>query len=188
MWGKMISLPYEDHGWWFISRITGNLLHSIHPPPIYFKLPLIVSDALKYCDSPYECGWSPRHIQTELSSEKLKRLTRADETLFSLGNAKFLLSILYSGFSMPIFNTTRHAFGAISELPNHQGNSLDKCFQRTLLAAKTSASFPRTGVIFIGADLSSNEMHAWIIEDGQQPDYQDRSWINYRPLLAITKS
>jgi len=29
-------------------------------------------------------------------------------------------------------------------------------------------------------------MHAWIIENNSQPDFEDRAWINYRPLLAIT--
>jgi hypothetical protein len=28
-------------------------------------------------------------------------------------------------------------------------------------------------------------MHAWIIENGTQPDPQDREWILYRPLLAL---
>jgi len=41
-------------------------------------------------------------------------------------------------------------------------------------------------VLFIGAEIATYNMHAWIIEDNEQPDFEDRVWINYRPLLAIT--
>jgi hypothetical protein len=60
-----------------------------------------------------------------------------------------------------------------------------RCLQRCLSVAKTSSSFQKSGVIFIGALLPLREMHAWIIEDGQQPDNEDRDWINFTPLLAL---
>ena len=188
MWGWAYSLPFHGDGWWYISRFTGSLLHSTHPPPFIGRPIASVIQALEYCNDPYQCEWTPNTDTKKLSIAEMKCLTRADEALFKLGNSNFLLSILYSGLKEPIFDTTKQAFSAIANLPNHQGEVLDKCFQRTLLAAKTSRSFSHGGVIFIGADLSSLEMHAWIIENGQQPDHEDRSWINYRPLLAIVNS
>ena len=59
------------------------------------------------------------------------------------------------------------------------------CLQRAFLASKISKSFEANGVIFIGAFLPTGDMHAWIIENGIQPDSDDRGWINYRPLLAL---
>jgi hypothetical protein len=58
--------------------------------------------------------------------------------------------------------------------------------QRCLLAAKISSSFKKNGVLFIGFSSSIKDMHAWIIEGNIQPDFDDRVWINYKPLLAIT--
>ena len=47
-------------------------------------------------------------------------------------------------------------------------------------------NFKKNGVLFIGAQLPLKSLHAWIIEDNFQPDRDDRQWINYRPLLALT--
>jgi hypothetical protein len=55
-----------------------------------------------------------------------------------------------------------------------------------LTVAKCSNSFKKNGVIFIGAHLPLKDMHAWIIEGNHQPDNEDRQWINYVPLMAIT--
>lgn len=188
MWGWAYSLPYHSDGWWYVSRLTGNLIHSTHPPPFIGLPKASVTQAIEYCNDPYQCEWSPRPHSKKLSIAEMKALNRANDILFKIGNSNFLLSILYASIKEPIFDTTKQAFSAIATLPKHQGEALDRCLQRTLLAAKTSRSFSRGGVIFIGADLSSLEMHAWIIENGQQPDHEDRSWINYRPLLAIVNS
>ncbi len=61
----------------------------------------------------------------------------------------------------------------------------DLCLPRALFAASTSELFPQNGVILIGAFLPSRSMHAWLIEDGQQPDPYDAIWINYEPLAAL---
>lgn len=50
---------------------------------------------------------------------------------------------------------------------------------------KTSKTFKKDGILFIGASLPSGKMHAWIIENGIQPDRLDRNWIMYRPMLAL---
>jgi hypothetical protein len=61
----------------------------------------------------------------------------------------------------------------------------ESCLQKALTVAKTSKKFKTHGVLFIGAQLPLKNMHAWIIEDGIQPDQADRNWINYLPLLAL---
>jgi len=40
-------------------------------------------------------------------------------------------------------------------------------------------------VIFIGVFLPSKSMHAWIIEDGIQPDPSDTMWINFQPVAVL---
>ena len=61
----------------------------------------------------------------------------------------------------------------------------ESCLQKALTVAKVSKKFKSHGVLFIGAQLPLKSMHAWIIEDGIQPDQSDRKWINYLPLLAL---
>lgn len=76
----------------------------------------------------------------------------------------------------------------VGGLPDQQVNRTSLCLQRSLLVAKVSQSFKERGVIFVGASLHTGDMHAWIIEDGEQPDAEDRDWVNYRPLLALVGS
>jgi hypothetical protein len=106
------------------------------------------------------------------------------ERLVSLGNKNFFASLLYARLKMPIFNTTSQAMAAIALIDDEKKNRESRCLQRCLLAIKTSRSFDGQGVLFIGAMLETLEMHAWIIEAGNQPDHEDRSWINHRPLVA----
>ena len=82
-----------------------------------------------------------------------------------------------------MFDSTEQAISKIAELYNAAAGS--DCLQKTLLAAKTSRSFASDGVLFIGANLPTGNMHAWIIEKKTQPDPADRHWISYQPLVAI---
>lgn len=59
------------------------------------------------------------------------------------------------------------------------------CLPRSIFAAASSKTFEKNGVIFIGVFLPSNSMHAWIIEDGVQPDPWDTIWTNFQPVAAI---
>jgi len=182
-------LPYwQDGEWWFVSPWSGSLYRSSLYPhwAEVVILPQKVKDALAICNEPFSCRWSPGLDQRLFETGKDNRLTlkRLARTLVVLGNKRFLLSTICAGFNFGILHTTRQAFAAVSSL---QGLSSadDACLQRSLLAAMTSRSFVESGVLFIGAELSTAEMHAWIIENGEQPDAEDRTWINYRPLLAM---
>jgi len=178
-------VPTEIHRhWWWISRHSGNLLRSQSRPVFRGAMdyPRHLHSALEICANPYECTWSPNPAEVKgyISDKMLSSIYRR---LVWLGNSQFALSVLYSTFSAPLFDTTREAFSAISRVDNDRNN---RCLQRCLLAVKTSSSFKCGGVLFIGSMIETREMHAWIIENGAQPDHEDRSWINHRPLLAYT--
>ena len=181
---------WQDGELWFISPWSGSLfrstLHSRWAEDENF-MPK-VKDALAICNEPYSCLWSPdldqRHSESQPKSPSgLNYLARF---FVFLGNKRFLLSTLCAGYNLGLFDTTRQAFDAISALPG-LGWSDETCLQRSLLAAMTSKSFVHSGVLLIGAELSTGEMHAWIIENGEQPDAEDRTWVNFRPLLALYK-
>jgi hypothetical protein len=184
---RVVSLPYfQDDHWWYISRWSGSLFSSDYLPPFAQGSPSQkVRNALATCDNPLTCRWSSRHESPRSGSFDEVRLARMNRRFFQLGNRRFLASILYAGWGAGIFSSSRLAFSAVAQLTGHKDSPNDRCLQRSLLVAKSSKSFRCSGVLFIGAEFSTGEMHAWIIEDGEQPDQEDRTWINYRPLLAI---
>lgn len=184
---RLVSLPYfQDGHWWYVSRWSGSLIRSTHPPPLAGGgVSSKLHSALDNCDHPFSCRWSHVHECRPLYPPDSFLLDTMNRRFFSLGNRRFLSSIIYASWGRRIFENTKIAFSAIAKLPGHMDSTNDRCFQRSLLAAKSSLSFRHCGVLFIGAEFSSGEMHAWIIEDGEQPDPDDRTWINFRPLLAI---
>jgi len=179
-------LPYHDgNSLWEISPRNGSLLRSEHPSFKTKELPLKVTQSIECINYPYKIKWHNIPLINEISKEDKIQINKYNKFFFKLSNNRFFLSIIYSFVNAKKFQTTREAFSYISTLPNHKYGS-ENCFQRSLLAAKISASFKKKGVLFIGAELATYNMHAWIIEDKEQPDFEDRVWINYRPLLAIT--
>ena len=176
---------YDGQFSWEISPIKGSLLKSKHFHNFTTNYSSKINFALHLINHPYEVVWntSPSHNKLEKSDSQI--IERYNNKLFKLGNNNFLLSIFYSFIQKPHFETTQEAFSYISNLSGHEYGS-QNCFQRCLLAAKLSGSFRNDGIIFIGAEISTFDMHAWIIEGNCQPDFEDRVWINYRPLLAIT--
>lgn len=184
---RRVIFPYwRDGEWWFISPWSGSLFRSSERPCDYAYGRIIskVEEAINICDKPYSCHWNPdvdRHDSERLQDFALSQLGRI---FILLGNRRFRLATSLAGFNVGIYETTRDAFIAISGLHGLSGSD-DRCLQRSLLAAMVSKSFIKSGVVLIGAELSTGEMHAWIIENGAQPDPEDRSWINYRPLLAL---
>lgn len=189
---KFTILPHLFKGkFFFISPFTGNLNISdtkIISRKLNSSSKLI--DAISYCDNPYNLK-SIKNISNYFfknNYEKFEYMSKLDnynKTLVWLGNKRFFFSCLYSSFKENIFDNTIEAYDYIDQIEIHKINKGKMCFQRALLAAKTSKSFKKNGVLFIGAILPTWSMHAWIIEDGIQPDREDRMWIMYRPLLAI---
>ena len=183
---RLHKILYNDGRFsWEISSIKGSLMRSEHFLINKELFSEKINEALLLINNPYELKWTSKPINYSLDLKAFNKINNYNKFLFSLGNKNFLLSILYSTIGNKYFDTTKDAFSYISKLENHEYGS-ENCFQRCLLAAKISRSFKNFGVIFIGAELSTFNMHAWIIENKTQPDFGDRVWINYRPLLAIT--
>jgi hypothetical protein len=187
---KVVSLPCLEAGhWWFLSTISGSLIKS--SSPLIFggaALEPKIQQALTYCDNPFSLRPSDDYelLTDEFHARKdLRKIERINRIFFYLGNRRFIASIFYAGHSNPIFKNTKSAFKFVSELPGHKNCPGDRCFQRSLFAAKCSESFFHFGVLLIGANFATGEMHAWIIENNEQPDPEDRAWINYRPLMAL---
>jgi hypothetical protein len=152
---------------------------------LFDSLPKKVQEALWFVDNPFDCDWSAHPNQLDLGPKAAGSLRALHDRLLMIGNHRFLISLLYAGLTRPMFQTTRDAYAAITQIPEQVASREILCLQRSLLAAKVSKSFVSHGVVFIGAIPGNGDMHAWIIEQGSQPDHLDRGWINYMPLLAI---
>jgi hypothetical protein len=175
----------EDNFYYEINIFSGNLLKSEHLSPKNQKIPTKIVNALYYINFPFELNWCSIPKFKNLPSKHKKQIDKQNNFFFWLCKKSFFLSILYSFVNRSKFSSTSESFSYVSTLKNHHRGS-ENCLQRCLLAAKISSSFKKNGVLFIGFSSSSKDMHAWIIEGNVQPDFDDRVWINYKPLLAIT--
>lgn len=181
-----LASTYLDNGW-ALHPLSGSLLRFDQGNVEAFKsskIPRKVTEALRYCENPYELSPTPGS-KSILDIEANKRLQTIYRNLSWLRRSNFFCSILYAGFSRPLYSDSISAMDALSNLFPHHKDS-ESCLQRSLTVAKTSINFKKNGVLFIGAQLPLKSLHAWIIEDNFQPDRDDRQWINYRPLLALT--
>ena len=184
---KVSVLPnkFKNH-YFYISPLTGKLykVDTYVFKKIEFDEKL--KKALSAVDDPYSFEiLDPNASSVELNNEVLNKLSKFNNNLLKIGNKNFFLSLTYARIKNILFETSVEAFDAVSNLEMHKKNKNDLCLQRTLLILKSSKSFKKNGVLFIGASLPSGKMHAWIIENGVQPDRLDRNWIMYKPLLAI---
>ena len=181
-------MPYYKDGYlWSICPYSGSLIKDKTTEPTKTSLPSKVTEALKYCNNPYLCQPydTVYHEKLEVNKNIFIRLNRMHKRLAHFGNKRFFLSRQYACFRNLLFPTTSEAIMAISQIALQREQMGKLCLQRTLLALKTSKSFPENGVLFIGSLLPTVNMHAWIIENETQPDVEDRDWILYRPLLAF---
>lgn len=180
---RFVSLPVNAGGYrWSISPLTGNLLRSSDfLADENSRCPARVLAALDYVNSPYDLK-PAQYVPREKCSPQRAPVSIA-ERLALLGNQRFFLSVIYAGLRHPLFENSSSGFATADNCGVFNRHS--SCLQRCLFVAKTSRTFWDSGVLFIGAQLPTGSMHAWIIEGDQQPDLEDRIWINYRPLLAI---
>ena len=183
---KHIEIPWVDKDKiWSICPYTGSLVYEkLTNGNSKTRLPNKVVDALEYCNNPYKCKFNSEP-EIGFPEDRQNRLIGIYKRFVKIGNNRFFFNRVYTSFKKYLFTDTSQAIVNISYLPINADLKRQMCLQRTFLAAKISESFESKGVIFIGAFLPTGDMHAWIIEDGTQPDYNDRVWINYRPLLAF---
>jgi hypothetical protein len=184
---KHIALPYYDKDIvWSICPYTGSLLKGKAEKKTNQEIiPLKVLQALEYCNQPYLCKVNNKIEISSSNVNLISKITKMHDRILKIGNNRFYMTRLYSSFKNLMFENTNEAITYINSLPPQVEYKHQLCLQRAFLSSKVSKNFINDGVIFIGAFLPTGDMHAWIIENGKQPDFDDRGWINYRPLLAF---
>jgi hypothetical protein len=183
---RFIPLPtYFNNSQYVVSEFTGDLL--IHQRSVSGSRSLITTSekltkALSLCDNPYKLENIQNNIdKLEPSNRNIRNKARF---LILFCRFNFFLAKQYASFKTRIFSDSAHAISYFHSITaNDDKNSL--CLPRTFFAAKTSKIFDKEGVIFIGAFLPSRLMHAWIVENGIQPDPKDNIWHQFRPVAAI---
>lgn len=184
---RTFTLPiYVNNRYYFFEPITGALLYKNNSTDLIknknIKTPKLES-ILQLCDQPFLLQQSPVQ-KIKIKSNYL--LVFYAKFLVRLCKISFILGRAVSNFGWPVFNSAGEAISFFRTLyPNEIQNNL--CYPRSLFAASLSKKFKKNGVIFIGAFLPSKSMHAWIIEDGTQPDIRDSMWINFKPIAALYK-
>lgn len=184
---KCSSFSIEYRGFFYsICPYTGNLIQNKNRDKRNEnkRLPMKVIHALSICDNPYKCVY-PQESELISIPSVFEKINNYHKTLLRISNKRFFLTKLYAQAGKPLFRNTTETFTYISQIQEQKESREKLCLQRAFLAMKTSKSFKRNGVLFIGAALPTGNMHAWIIEYGKQPDILDRDWIMYKPLLAF---
>jgi hypothetical protein len=183
---KFISLPINfDEKRYILNPIFGMLLeYEKNNSNKTILMPKKIIEALEYCNNPYTLTKIDSVSIKKLSVTKKYKLYAYANLLISINKFNFYLLRLCSNIVLPVFdNTTNSILFFRNNIPSVIQNDL--CLPRSLFAASTSRLFKKKGVIFIGVSLPSSIMHAWIIEDGKQPDPFDDKWIGFQPVAAI---
>jgi hypothetical protein len=186
---KAYQLPVKAYGHtWSISPFTGNLLLHDEEFSVNQKLPSNVLEALDYCNHPYKLKpleEDPNFLNS-FNKKDIEKLTAIYKRIAKIGSGNFFLSCLYAGLKHKSFDDSSRLISLINHIQSDEQKS-SGCLQKSLCVAKLSRSFKKSGVLFVGALLPIGQMHAWVIENGIQPDANDRGWINYRPMLALVE-
>jgi len=179
---KLFSPTYNGK-FYRIHKIFGILLEYNFHKNIEIEYPNPISDLYKKIENPYLLN---PVLQSGVRDNSFSNLFFAKITakLFTfLCLRSFLFVRILSNLRLGFFNTTEEAIIFYRKLYPKEQKKL--CLPRSLFAACTSKSFKTEGSLFIGVFLPSRAMHAWIIEDGQQPDFFDDIWICYQPVAII---
>jgi hypothetical protein len=183
---KITKLPiYSEDRSYIFEPYSGLLVKKKHNDILNFEINLCnkVSIALKINNNPYTVQKIKDYQNSEINnSHKINRLYV--NLLIKTCKISFFFARILAKFRLPIYDNSTEAIIAFRKIaPLSLQNDL--CLPRALYAAITSKKFKEKGVVFIGVFLPSNSMHAWVIEDGVQPDPYDAMWINFQPVAAI---
>ena len=166
-----------------LDGVTGSLFQRPAGLRRMQSYPQKITVALEQCNDPFLLSQIDvgQRIGGRPGDERLKVVLRR---MIALCEKSFLMGRLYASARLSVFED---AGQAISWFNAHTPNNLQEelCLPRAMFAAKTSACFPSEGVVFIGTLLPTSQMHAWVIENGRQPDVQDRHWVTYRPVASL---
>ena len=183
---NLLSLSIvDDNKLFFFNQFNGSVYYKILSndyKQVCNQIPDKVIIALNKNDNPYLL--SANDLQKADLSQNSVKLKKYIYRLNLLCDKSFYLANLYSNFKIKEFTNSIQAIKYFRSIDNlKEQNTL--CLPRTLFAASKSKLFKEKGVIFIGIFLPSTNLHAWIIEDGCQPDSEDIIWTNYQPIAAI---
>lgn len=183
---KITQLPiYRGVISYMFEPYTGLLLEKKSNDKLNFETIMCnkVSIALEINNDPYTVQKIKEHKNIAINnSHTINRLYV--NLLIKICKVSFLLARILAKFRLPIYDNSTDAIIAFRKIaPLSIQNDL--CLPRALYAAITSKKFKEKGVVFIGVFLPSKSMHAWVIEDGIQPDPYDAMWINFQPVAAI---
>jgi hypothetical protein len=181
-----LGLQNESSGY-FLERFFGSLIQT-SSPHVHVKnnFPDKLKRNIILCNQPYLLDrQSPKTPYSMTGDSSCVHLTKRASRLVRLWRSNlFWLAHQYASFSKPLLQDSSEAIALFrKETPQFPQNTL--CLPRSLFAASASRRFAEAGVLFIGVFLPSRSMHAWILEDGSQPDADDQMWINFQPVAAL---
>jgi hypothetical protein len=171
-----------------ISSFSGSLIEILadyrKPETTLTKK---ITKSLHFCNQPYSLNIrliEPESTKAELEFNSPLLSKRASQVVYLCRANLFWLAYKYISFLKPSFEDSSQAI-AFFRRQVYSAPQDSLCLPRSLFAASASRRFAEAGVLFIGVFLPSRSMHAWIIEDGRQPDIDDSMWINFRPVAAF---
>lgn len=185
---RFVTLNARHRGMtYFLEKITGSLLCL----PSQYKAPLSeiscskVEEALRICHNPYLIKFQSAENTINQGSHSIDAISlKIARQLVKLSSFNFWLSCRYASFGRPMFSDAAQAIRAFHCHTATQDRNV-LCLPRALFAARMSQKFTDKGVVIIGVFLPSRSLHAWVIEDGIQPDSTDHRWIHFQPVAAL---
>jgi hypothetical protein len=175
----------DDNKLFFFNQFNGSVYYKIlsnNYKKVHNQIPEKVVIALNNNDNPYLLAVND--FQKENFPHNSVKLNKYIYRLSLLCDKSFYLAKLYSNYRSKDFENSTQAIEYFKSI-EHLKEQNTLCLPRTLFAASKSKLFKEKGVIFIGIFLPATTLHAWIIEDGCQPDREDIIWTNYQPIAAI---
>lgn len=168
---------------YFFNSILGCLLYKNASTSITtkIKLPDIANKNIFFITDPY----SLKTNYHDLPIPKVNFLIKGYAKILVWSNKKsFLLSRILAIFRFPVFQDAEQSIQVFRSFKFKEKQN-ELCLPRALFVSTTSKKFKKSGTMFIGVFLPTTQMHAWVIEDGLQPDKVDDIWICYQPVAVL---
>lgn len=184
---NIFHLPIESSQNTFkLDSLTGSLL-SFNYQTVKInnsKFPDKLIKAIEECNNPYKLNYEISKITNSID-ESPNNCYISLRIIKQLTKHNFFIGYKSASLICPKrFNSTKEAIEYFRRKTQFEDEDT-QCLPRSLFAAASSKSFDKNGVIFIGVFFPSNSMHAWIIENREQPDICDTIWTNFQPVAAI---
>jgi hypothetical protein len=147
--------------------------------------PKEINSALAQVSNPYALKVNIHVSYSKIQVKNFPFAMFLAKTYTFLCRKSFLFVRVLSLCHFRVFSTTEEAILFYRKL--YPGEQQDLCLPRSLFSSCTTRSIDNKRFLFIGVFLPSRAMHAWIIEDGKNPDVFDDIWICYQPVAVMYK-